>query len=200
MLAAAQQTAAVTLTASADATELVKLREQYRTGATDSAAKIPSYTALLVKLVSEALGRHPNLLHQWTGEGIEAPNGVHIAIAVDTPSGLMTPVLRDVPTLSLAQISVRLSDLISRARDRRLLPEELQGGTFTLTNLGGYRVDAFTPLLNLPQSSILGVGRIAPQPVVVEGCVEVRDRVTLSLTFDHRAADGAAAAALLTTI
>lgn len=200
MLAAAQQTAAVTLTASADATELVKLRQQYRTGATGSAARTPSYTALLVKVVSEALQRHLNMLGQWTGERIEAPNGVHIAIAVDTPTGLITPVLRDVPTLSLAQVSDRLSDLVSRARARRLLPEELQGGTFTVTNLGGYRVDAFTPLLNLPQSSILGVGRIASQPVAVEGRVEVRDRVTLSLTFDHRAADGAAAAALLTTI
>jgi pyruvate dehydrogenase E2 component (dihydrolipoamide acetyltransferase) len=200
MLAAAQQTAAVTLTASADATELVKLRQEYRTCTTDCAAKLPSYTALLVKVVGHALQRHLNMLGQWTNERIVVPDGVHIAVAVDTPVGLMTPVLRDVPALSLAQVSERLSNLISRARTRGLLPEELQGGTFTVTNLGAYRVDAFTPLLNLPQSSILGVGRISSQPVAVERSVEVRDRVTLSLTFDHRAADGAAAAALLTTI
>jgi pyruvate dehydrogenase E2 component (dihydrolipoamide acetyltransferase) len=200
MLAAAQQTAAVTLTASADATARVNLRQQYRTSATDHAASSPSYTAALVKLVGEALQRHLNMLGQWTGERIVIPDGVHVAVAVDTPAGLMTPVLRDVPALSLIQVSERLSNLISRARARRLLPEELQGGTFTVTNLGAYRVDAFTPLLNLPQTSILGVGRISSQPVAVERSVEVRDRVTLSLTFDHRAVDGAAAAALLTTI
>ena len=76
----------------------------------------------------------------------------------------------------------------------------MQGGTFTVTNLGGYRVDAFTPLLNLPQAAILGVGRISPQPVAVDGRVEVRNRVSLSLTFDHRVVDGATAAALLTAI
>lgn len=200
MLAAAQQSAAVTLTASADATELVKLRQQYRNSATEHVAPTPSYTSILVKVVAEALQRHLGMLGQWTGERVAAPDGVHIAIAVDTPIGLMTPVLRDVPSLSLGQVSDRLSDLISRARARRLMPAELQGGTFTVTNLGAYRVDAFTPLLNLPQSSILGVGRISRQPIAVERGVEVRDRVTLSLTFDHRVADGAAAAALLTTI
>jgi pyruvate dehydrogenase E2 component (dihydrolipoamide acetyltransferase) len=200
MLAAAQQTAAVTLTASADATQLVNLRQQYRTCTTNCAAKTPSYTAVLVKIAGEALQRHLNMLGQWTGESIVVPDGVHVAVAVDTPIGLMTPVLRDVPALSLAQVSERLSGLISRARARRLVPDELQGGTFTVTNLGAYRVDAFTPLLNLPQTSILGVGRIGPQPIARGRSVEVRDLVTLSLTFDHRAVDGAAAAALLTTI
>jgi len=200
MLAAAQQTAAVTLTAAADATELVNLRLQYKAGSADRAARIPSYTDLLVKLAAAALVRHPAMLGQWADDGIVVPDGVHVAVAVDTPVGLLTPVLRDVPSLSLAEVSERLAGLISRARARRLSADELRGGTFTVTNLGGYRVDAFTPLLNLPQTAILGVGRISPQPVAVEGRVEVRDRVTLSLTFDHRVVDGATAAALLTTI
>jgi pyruvate dehydrogenase E2 component (dihydrolipoamide acetyltransferase) len=200
MLAAAQQTAAVTLTASADATELVKLRHQCRECTTEHAARCPSYTSILVKLVAAALERHQNMLGQWTDEGIVVPDGVHIAVAVDTPIGLMTPVVRDVPALSLGEVSDRLSDLISRARARRLLPQESHGGAFTITNLGAYRVDSFTPLLNLPQTSILGVGRIGSRPVAVNGSVEVREQVTFSLTFDHRAVDGAAAAALLTTI
>ena len=200
MLAAAQQTAAVTLTASADATDLVNLRRQYKAGTADRAARIPSYTDLLVKLAAAALERHPAMLGQWADNGIFVSDGVHVAVAVDTPFGLLTPVLRDVPALSLAEVSERLASLISPRSARRLSADELRGGTFTVTNLGGYRVDAFTPLLNLPQTAILGVGRISPQPVAVEGRVEVRDRVTLSLTFDHRVVDGATAAALLTTI
>lgn len=200
MLAAAQQTASVTLTATADATELVNLRKQYQAGSADRATPIPSYTDLLVKLAAAAFERHPAMLGQWADEGIVVPDGVHVAVAVDTPFGLLTPVLRDVPALSLAEVSEQLASLVSRARARRLSPDELRGGTFTVTNLGGYRVDAFTPLLNLPQTAILGVGQIGPQPAAVDGRVAVRDRVTLSLTFDHRVVDGATAAALLTTI
>lgn len=199
MLAAAQQTASVTLTSSADATELVNIRKQYRAAA-DPALRIPSFTDLLVKLVATALERHPEMLGQWTDEGIIVPHGVHVAVAVDTPAGLLTPVLRDVPDLSLTEISDRLSSLITRARSRRVAANELQGGVFTISNLGGYRVDVFTPILNLPQAAILGVGRISPQPIAVGGQVEVRDCVTFSLTFDHRVVDGATAAALLTTI
>lgn len=197
MLAAAQQTASVTLTATADAASLVLLRSQSKASKNGPAL---SYTDMFVKLSAAGLGRHPALAQQWTEQGLVTPSSLDIAVAVDTPHGLLTPVLRDVAALPLSEISLRLADLIARARVRRLNSKEMCGGVFTVTNLGGYRVDAFTPLLNLPQTAILGVGRIAPQPTVVDGQVAVRDRVTLSLTFDHRVVDGAAAAALLTTL
>jgi pyruvate dehydrogenase E2 component (dihydrolipoamide acetyltransferase) len=200
MLAAAQNTAAVTLSATADATGLVSLRRQCKSEADDYILQAPSYTSLLVKIAAEALERHPAVLGQWRDDEIIIPDGVHIAVAVDTSVGLLTPVLRDVPSLTLAQIADKLDRLISRARARRLSPEEMRGGTFTVTNLGSYRVDMFTPLLNLPQTAILGIGQISPQPVAVDGRVKVRNRVTLSLSFDHRVVDGATAAALLTKI
>jgi len=200
MLAAAQQTASVTLTSTADATELVNIRRQFKRTPSAHAQPVPSFTDMLVMLSAAALELHPTMLRQWDNEKILLPDSVDVAVAVDTPHGLLTPVLRDVPALSLTETSERLANLISRVRARRASPDELTGGTFTVSNLGGYRVDAFTPLLNLPQTAILGVGRISPQPTVVTGRVEVRDCVTLNLTFDHRVVDGAAAAALLTTI
>ena len=200
MLAAAQETAAVTLTSVAEATELVNIRRQFKATTTDLARPVPSFTDMFVMLAATALEQHPAMLQQWSNERITLPEGVHVAVAVDTQFGLLTPVLRDVSVLNLAEVADRLASLIARARDRRLSPAELQGGTFTVSNLGGYRIDAFTPLLNLPQTAILGVGRISTRPTVVEGRVEVRDCVSLSLTFDHRVVDGAAAAALLTKI
>lgn len=199
MLAASHQTAPVTLQSSADATELVNIRRQFKAAA-KADVRPPGFTDMLVKLSAVALERHPLLLGQWTEQGVLTPHGIHIAVAVDTPAGLLTPVLADVPEHSLTQISAKLQDLFQRARSRRASTDELQGGVFTISNLGGYRVDGFTPILNLPQAAILGVGRISPQPVVVEGRIEVRDRMALSLTFDHRVVDGAAAAAFLTTL
>lgn len=199
MLAAAQQTASVTLTATADASSLVLFRREAKAKSTANTLA-PSFTDMFVKLSAVALARHPALARQWSEQGLVTPPSLDIAVAVDTPQGLLTPVLRDVAALPLNAMSQRLTDLITRARMRRLAPEEMRGGVFTVTNLGGYRVDAFTPLLNMPQTAILGVGRIAPQPMAVEGRVEVRDCVALSLTFDHRVVDGATAAALLTTL
>jgi pyruvate dehydrogenase E2 component (dihydrolipoamide acetyltransferase) len=200
MLAAAQDTASVTIHASAEATELVRLRRQYKAKFEGAGLRVPGFTDLLVKLTSVALEKHPVIIGQWTEKAIMSPHGIHIAIAVDTPAGLMTPVLRNVTELSLTEVSSRLHDLVQRTRSRRATSDELQGGVFTISNLGSYRVDGFTPLLNLPQTAILGMGRISAQPVVVEERVEVRDRMTLSLTFDHRVVDGAAAAAFLTTV
>lgn len=196
MLAASQQTASVTLTANADADALVDLRQQFKN--TDTPA--PSFTSLFVKLAAVALGKHSTLLGQWSEQGVVLQSDIHVAVAVDTSFGLLTPVLRDVHAASIDEINERLILLISRARARKLSVEELTGGTFTITNLGSYRVDAFTPLLNLPQSAILGIGQISMQPRIVNGHVEARHRVPLSLTFDHRVADGAAAAALLSSI
>ncbi|RIK79842.1 MAG: hypothetical protein DCC67_10005 [Planctomycetota bacterium] len=200
MMAACHETAPVTLTARADASELVRFREECKRTSDEQGLKPPGYTELFVKLCGAALQKHPALLDQWIDERIVRMDGVHIAVAVATPQGLVTPVLRDVPALSLRELSSRFVRLIDLARQQRLALEDMRGGALTVSSLGGYRVEAFTPILNPPQTAILGVGRITPQPVVKKQQVAVAEVVALSLTFDHRVIDGAPAAAFLTSL
>ena len=200
MLAGVNRAAPVTLTTKADATNLASLRQQFRSAAPSSDAVIPSYTDLIVKLAAAALQKHPMLHTQWKEDGIHVPDQIHIAIAVETDAGLLAPVLGDVGRLTLREVAVQSRTLIDQARNRKLKPEQMQGATFTVTNLGAYGVDVFTPIVNLPQCSILGVGRIIAEPAVVDGEITVREMVSLSLTFDHRVVDGAPAAQFLDTI
>ncbi len=197
MLASAQQTAAVTLTTHVDATHLVALRKQFKAAAGDPTEVVPSLTDILVKLAAVALKQHPEVNSRWDDERIITSDEVHIGIAVDTPHALLVPVLRSVTRLTLRQVAVRSRDLIERARSRKIAVAELQGGTFTLTNLGMFGIDAFTPLLNPPQAAILGVGRITREAAVIDEHIVPRDRLTLSLTFDHRIIDGGPAARFL---
>lgn len=200
MLASAQTTAAVTLTTHLDATHLVALRKQFRAASVEGEI-IPSFTDILVKLTAATLKQHPEVNSVMDERGsITTNDEEHIGIAVDTPAGLLVPVLRSVGRLTLRQVAVRTRELIDRTRQRTLSAFELQGGTFTVTNLGMYCVDSFTPLLNPPQAAILGVGRITREPTVVEDQIVIRDRLTLSLTFDHRILDGAPAARFLDTL
>jgi pyruvate dehydrogenase E2 component (dihydrolipoamide acetyltransferase) len=191
------EAAPVTLTTRADATNLANLRGQFKAQA---GGPVPGYTDFLVKLAALALGKHPRLNASWTDEGIWVPAGIHIAIAVDTEAGLLVPVVRDVPALGLRQVAAVTRELIEAARTGRLTAEQMQGGTFTVSNLGAHGIDAFTPILNPPQCAILGVGRIRQEPAVHEGQVVPRHIVTLSLTFDHRVVDGAPAARFLDTL
>jgi pyruvate dehydrogenase E2 component (dihydrolipoamide acetyltransferase) len=203
--ASLQTTAAVTLTTEADATNLVNLRGQFQSAAATkpgAGAKplVPTYTDLIVKLTAAALQQHPMLMAQWTDEGLFLPDGIHIGIAVDTEAGLVAPVVREVPALTLRQLAAESRTLIELAHTRRLPADKLSGGTFTVTNLGMYGIDAFTPIIDPPQSSILGIGRIRREPAVVDDRIVPRERMTLSLTFDHRTIDGAPAARFLNTV
>jgi pyruvate dehydrogenase E2 component (dihydrolipoamide acetyltransferase) len=119
---------------------------------------------------------------------------------VDADRGLLVPVVRDADRKGLVEIAREVRDLVDRAQSSQALPDELSGSTFTVTNLGMYGVDAFTPLINLPETAILGVGRIKPRPAVVDGEICVRQTMWLSLTFDHRLVDGAPAARFLQRI
>jgi pyruvate dehydrogenase E2 component (dihydrolipoamide acetyltransferase) len=186
----------VTLTTTADATNLVALREQFRASRSADEA-IPSYDDIIVKLAAGALQRHTMLNSRWENERIVVVAGIHIGIAVDTEAGLVVPVVRDVPNLGLRQLAARSLDLIERARSRRLTKDEMRGGTFTVTNLGSFGIDAFTPVINPPECAVLGIGAIRREPAVVADQVVPRDRLTLSLTFDHRIVDGAPAARFL---
>ena len=156
-------------------------------------------TAFALKAVAVALHEFPqfNASLDVAGQKLIRKHYVHVGVAVDTDRGLLVPVIRDVDKKSVRELATALTDMAERARQRKLGLEEMKGGTFTITNLGAYRVDGFTPIVNPPETAILGVGRIADKPVVVEGRVEPRTMCTLSLSFDHRVVDGVPAAAFM---
>jgi pyruvate dehydrogenase E2 component (dihydrolipoamide acetyltransferase) len=149
-------------------------------------------TDLLVRLAAAVLPRHPHV------------NGglpdAHVGVAVAVEDGLVVPVIRDAGRLSLAQITVARRQLVERARAGKLRPEDMQGGTFTISNLGMHAVDAFTAIVNQPQAAILAVGRIAERVVAVGGAPSVRPALRLTVSFDHRQVDGARGAAFLTDL
>jgi pyruvate dehydrogenase E2 component (dihydrolipoamide acetyltransferase) len=191
------RTAQLTLTREADAGPLIEARQRA------SAAVKVAFDVLLAQALARALLAQPALNAVVEGDDILLLDGVHVGIAVAVEGGLLVPVLRDAAHRPLADLAQDLTGLTDRARGGRLSPAEYEGGTVTITNLGAYGIDTFTPILNPPESAILGVGRIAPRPFVddpADGAgpgLTVRPTVHLSLTFDHRVADGAAAAQLL---
>jgi pyruvate dehydrogenase E2 component (dihydrolipoamide acetyltransferase) len=188
-----QTTAPVTLTSAVDATNLVNLRAQFKA----AGGAVPSYTDFIAKLSAVALQKHPIMTARWTESGLAYPASINIGIAVDTDAGLLVLVLRDVPALGLAALAVRSRELIDRARRGECTAAELRDGCFTITNLGAFGIDAFTPVINPPECAVLGVGRIERRPVMDGDRVIGREMVTLSLTFDHRIVDGAPAARFL---
>jgi pyruvate dehydrogenase E2 component (dihydrolipoamide acetyltransferase) len=200
MAASAHTTAAVTLTTEADATELVRLRRQLKADAEMTGQPVPGYNDLLAKIVAQALMEHPALNARLEGDRIIVSHAVHIGLAVDTERGLLVPVLRDVQAKTVRQIARESAPLVERVRAGQASADDLRGSTFTITNLGMYEIDAFTPIVNPPECAILGVGRIVPKQVVMDAEAEkvaVRQMVCLSLTFDHRLVDGAPAARFL---
>jgi pyruvate dehydrogenase E2 component (dihydrolipoamide acetyltransferase) len=203
MALSAQTVAAVTLTTEADATALVRLREQAIAEQRDAGDELPTYSDLMIKVVALALGEHPALNAELTDNGIVQHAEANVAVAVDTPRGLIAPVVRDAAKRSVSEIAKDTKRLITAARAGTAQAKDLEGGTFTITNLGMFEIDAFTPMVNLPQCAILGLGRIIAKPVVVDEATEqvaVRRMLSLSLTFDHRLVDGAPAARFLQRI
>ncbi|MCX7418370.1 MAG: dihydrolipoamide acetyltransferase family protein [Planctomycetia bacterium] len=202
MLASQRQTASVTLTTRADATQLVRLREQFKASKTPTI--VPSYADIIAKLAVTVLRQYPHMASRWDGDRLIEPtmtDDLAIGIAVDTDGGLLVPVIPQVSRLSVRQVAERSRELIEKARAGKLSTAEMQGGVFTITNLGAYGIDAFTPIINVPETAILGLGAIRREPVVIErDQIVIRDLITLSLTFDHRVTDGAPAARFLQTI
>lgn len=185
----------VTLFTEADASALVEARGQLNTELAPE-TKI-SYNTLLVAVAARALREHPGLNACLAGNEIRRYNQINIGLAVDTDRGLLVPVIRNADRLDLVTIQQTGNALVERALAGKSLPGDLTGGTFTLTNLGMFDVDGFTPIINQPQAAILGVGRITARPVARGGEVEIRQMMTLSLSFDHRLVDGAPAARFL---
>jgi len=196
------RTVPVTLTTTIDATELVGLRERFKKS---PSALVPSYTDMAACVAARVLARNPQFAIRWDADHQNlsslAADDLHIGIAVDTPDGLLVPVIRRVAKKSLPVVAAESMELIERAREGRLAGADMQGGVFTITNLGGFGIDAFTPIINDPEIAILGLGAIRREAVVLaEDHIALRWRLTLSLTFDHAALDGAPAARLLREI
>jgi pyruvate dehydrogenase E2 component (dihydrolipoamide acetyltransferase) len=156
-----------------------------------------SYTAILVGAVAKALVEQPIINSTLDGNQIKIFEDVNVGLAIATESGLVVPVIHNADRKPLKQIDTAIKELTEKARQGKLTKEELTGGTFTVTNLGMYGVEFFTPIINPPEAAILGVGKITEKPVVVDGKVEVKPIMMLSLSYDHRIVDGAPAAGFL---
>jgi pyruvate dehydrogenase E2 component (dihydrolipoamide acetyltransferase) len=187
------------LAASADATELLALRERLVERLAEGEAK-PTVNDVLTKLVAVALVRHRAVNATFVDDAIHRHPAAHVGIAVAAPQGLVVPVVKDADRLTIAEIAAARADVVSRARDGKLRREDLDGGTFSISNLGMFGIEQFTAVLNPPQVAILAVGAIEETPVVVDGEVDVAPLVRLVLTCDHRAIDGADGAAFLQTV
>jgi pyruvate dehydrogenase E2 component (dihydrolipoamide acetyltransferase) len=189
-----RDTAQLTISCEADVTPATELRARL-TREFDF-----TYTDLIIHAVARALLRHPRMNSRLNQEGIALSAEAHVGMAVALEEGLIVPVIHDAGHKSLKEIAAESRDLAERARSGQLKLEDVSGGTFTITNLGTWGVDVFTPILNLGETGILGVGRIIEKPAVYRGEIARRSMLTLSLTFDHRVIDGAPAAAFLQTV
>jgi pyruvate dehydrogenase E2 component (dihydrolipoamide acetyltransferase) len=186
-------TAQLTLTAEADLTslgaELKRLTEAW--------GRRASYTEAAIRACAIALRDHPRMTAILVEGQLLYPSQIDIGVAIALTEGLVAPIIRSADRKGLAELNTEIAELAEKARTGRLSLDELQGGCFTVTNLGGYRIDAFTPVINPPQSAILGMGRGRLRPAIVDGAVVPRNMATLSLTIDHQVVDGAPGAAFL---
>lgn len=197
MVSSLQTAAQLTSVVEIDVEPLVALRTQ--TNERGASPRL-GITSIVVHLVAHALREHPLLNARVTETEVELITEINVAVAVDTPDGLVAPVVVGADHLSLTEINERIVDLATRARDGSLTPDEMESGTFTVSNGGIHPVDITTAILNPPQTGILWIGRIRRRPVVVaEGSIAARSTLQACLTFDHRAVDGGPAAAFLGT-
>jgi pyruvate dehydrogenase E2 component (dihydrolipoyllysine-residue acetyltransferase) len=184
---------------SADMAEVLHLREALVAGLAEGDLK-PTVNDVLTKLAAVALVRHRAVNATFTGEEIHRHASANVGIAVAAPTGLVVPVVSGAERLSIQEIARRRADLVTRARDGKLTLADLEGGTFTISNLGMFGVEQFVAVLNPPQVAILAVGAVKDTPVVVDGALDVAPLVQLTLTCDHRAIDGAEGADFLRTL
>jgi pyruvate dehydrogenase E2 component (dihydrolipoamide acetyltransferase) len=157
----------------------------------------PTYTDLLVKLIGFTLREHPRLNAAWANGSIQFNKEINVGIAVAVEEGLIVPVIRNADSASISEIAAQRKELIERAQNRKVRPADISDGTFTLSNLGMYNVDAFSAIVNPPQAAILAVGRIVERVVPVNGEVVIRPMMVMTLSCDHRVVDGARGAQFL---
>jgi pyruvate dehydrogenase E2 component (dihydrolipoamide acetyltransferase) len=184
-----------------DASSLMRLRKELNTA--NEAAGLPKLTVndFVLLATGRAAGSHPFINASWAGDAIVKYGSVNISVAVAVDEGLVTPVIRNANKLSLKEISSTMKDLAKRARDKKLKPEEYQGGTITVSTLGAYGIEQFFAIINPPQAAILAVGSIVKKPVVnAKNEIVVGERMSISLSGDHRVVDGAVGAEFLGTL
>jgi pyruvate dehydrogenase E2 component (dihydrolipoamide acetyltransferase) len=196
-LTAAWQAPVFQLTVSADMTRANELVARNRELNPDVRVTV---TDLLAKVCAQALMRHRDVNVQYTEDALLKFPTANVGIAVAAPQGLVVPVIRSVERLSLAEVGTARVDIVGRARENKLTTQDLEGGTFTISNLGMYGIEQFVAVINPPQAAILAVGSTLDTPVARNGAVEVRPMMTMTLTVDHRAVDGAAGADFLRTV
>lgn len=186
----------VTYSSDVDMFELKNFRVQLNEKLAKDNIKI-SFTDLIIKAVAKALQESPNINVRLKDNNIYYIPEINVGVAVAIENGLIVPVIKNAHKISIEEISKITKELAKKARNNSLRPDEITGGTFTVTNLGVNGIDMFTPIINQPESAILGIGRIIEKPVVIEKKIEIRPMMVLSLTADHRVIDGAPAAQFL---
>ena len=197
MLQSLQEAPQLTLTAELNVAKLVQFRQGLLEKAESSDLPRITYTDLLVKAAAKVLKGLPRINARLDGTRLHINEGISIGIATATERGLIVPVLHDADTKPLAEVSREIATLAARAREGRATQAQLTGGTFTVSNLGMYGIDAFTPIINPPETAILGIGRIVEKPVAVAGRVCAQPTCVMSLTLDHRVIDGSDGAMFL---
>lgn len=189
-----QSTAQLTITTEVDVTQLIDRRQEVQREFN------ATYTDFIIQACAHALKQHPRMNAALEGDTLKTQDHISVGVAVALEEGLIVPVIANTDKKSLKDIAQEARALAEKARSGKLTLEEVSGGTFTVSNLGMYGVDGFTPILNAPQTGILGVGRIVEKPVIYRGEIAKRSMMVLSLTFDHRVIDGAPAGAFLQTV
>jgi pyruvate dehydrogenase E2 component (dihydrolipoamide acetyltransferase) len=200
MLASLQTTAQLTMNSWADARELLETRTIIKKNAEKFAFPNITINDLVLFTVSKTLLQHPELNATFENDTIYKHKNIHLGFAVDTPRGLIVPVIKNAHQLRLTELTTRAKQLASDAQDSRIAPDALQGGTFTVSNLGNFGIEHFTPVLNPPQVAILGVGTIIPKAILKDDAMETYPHIALSLTVNHQVVDGAPAAKFLQTL
>jgi pyruvate dehydrogenase E2 component (dihydrolipoamide acetyltransferase) len=184
---------------SADMTASIRLREALLERVAEGGVR-PTYSDILTKVVALALMRHRDMNAHFAGDEVRIFPTANIGIAVAVPHGLVVPVIPSCEARSIPEIAVARADVVGRTREGKLKSEDLENGTFTISNLGMYGVERFMAVLNPPQAGILAVGAIEERPVVVDGDLEIQPRMDMTLTVDHRSVDGATASEFLQTV
>ncbi len=182
-----------------DMTRLLDTRKRINATLEAQGEKV-SINDMIVKATAIALTQHPAVNAHWGGDHIRLFNRVHVAVAVAIPDGLITPVVRDANLKGIAQIGREIRDMAGRAREKKLMPEEYTGSTFSVSNLGMFGIHEFTALINPPEAGILAIGGIEQVPVVVDGELKTEPRMTITMSCDHRTIDGATGSRFLQTL
>lgn len=200
MLNSVQSIPHVTLTTEADMSNAIDMRQVLLPIIEQQTGYRLSFTEIIMKATAHALAENPKVNASLVEDEIIINQSIHIGLAVAVQDGLLVPVIRHADQKGLAALTENCKTLSLKARENKLSLAEMTGGTFTISNLGMYAIDGFTPIINPPETAILGIGRIIKKPVVIDDSIEIRPMMILSLSFNHRAIDGAPAAQFLTKV